>query len=749
MIALFFNGPENAMRYTPTFLLLLPTLGAIHLAHAEQTSTDDVLELEPVTVSVRGFDEDNLQTPFMVTTISADEVDNGKLNTLEDALRSDPSSGIHNGGNVAYSSLWMRGSGSLSITSLDDNSVDFRVDGVSNGKTGLIRNLIDVEKIEIAKGPQGTLLGSKSEAGVYALKTYDPMDYFDARLGLGVGNKGQREASFMINAPLFDNVALRLAGVVGQKDSDMIKKENGEPLNTNEKQGIQAKLGWHDDAYQHRVVLGVYYDRQTDHVPVVQRDFSNFEVTTFNMKHNSENIAKGVTLNVQSELGFADLSAITGLHVYTGDIARPFMAPEVLPLTYQRFGIPAAMQPTLNAIFAKEENNRQRLLDDYQQISQELTLASKADSDIKWLTGIYLEARERTLKNDAKIELSELPASNQVKQLLTATAGNGDLKKTAKTSSQAIFGELTYPILERLDAIVGARISHDRLDHSEHWVGNKNNPYTAAGEKQATFTDSETAYTGRVGLSFAIQPTWRIYALQSRGHKFGAVDDYNTNIFYNNPITPYKSTTIDASELGTKIESDDGNAYLRMALYHNTMHDARVKIGGLPPAYETKSANVDAKSYGLDLDARLRVFDHWTLGSGLALMKTEVTRAPAQAVAQKITKVGYDMPQSPEVSAYVDIQYNHGISFLSDGQWFAGINQRYVGSRFAEANNLQTLDEYSLLSARLGVANQHHSLSVWGKNLADTNYLNIGVNPGNVGIRGPSRSFGVQYGYQW
>lgn len=699
-----------------------------------------------VTVSARGVAEDWLDTPFVVDTIYADKVENAHLKNAEDILRSEPSGSIHNGGNVAYSSLWMRGTGSLSITNLDDNSVDFRVDGISNGKTGLVRNLIDIEQVEIAKGPQGTLLGSDAEAGSISIKTVDPEDAFDARLGLAVGNLHQKGFNAMLNVPLNQNIAFRIAGMSAAQDNYLIKKEDQKPLNTQKNQGIQAKLGWHDDAKQNEVVLGVYHDAQTNHVPLLQKDFSHYRVASFDLPHASENTADGVTLNIKSDVHFAQLSSVTAYHKYKGEIARPYLPPEMLPLQYQMLKIPAAMQPTLNGIFARNINNRQRLHDDYKQLSQELRLASHDDSQIKWVTGVYFENKKRHFHNDAKLSLNELPNANPIKKILTTTAGNGDLHKNSNSSAQALFGEITYPVFNQLALIAGARLSHEKLTHDVRWIGNSNNAL-ATTIKTDSQTLSDTTLTGRVGLNYQLTPNWRLYGLQSRGHKMGGFGDYETNVVYGQPLAPYQATVINASEIGSKFQSDDARFKMGMAIYQNTMKNDHISLGGLPPVYKTESANVDSRSRGLEMNVDWQTTEQFKLYADATLLNTKITHVPQAVVARKIAKEGNQMPQVPKVSASIGIERRGRVAFLPQGEWFSDVNYRYVGSRYAQADNVQNLDAYHLLNAKIGVNNDHHALSIWGQNLTDKKYLYIGVQPGNVGTLAPGRTFGMGYAY--
>lgn len=745
-------------------IYLVPFIGLMATgAWAEETTNGNNLvdikpsvTLDPIIVTARGVAEDQLETPFAVNTITTQDIEDEQHITMEDALRSQPSVDIHNGGNTSYSMLWMRGTGSLSLTSLDDNSVDIRVDGISHGKTGLARNLIDIEQIEVAKGPQGTLLGSSAEAGSIVVKTRDPVDYLEGKVGVGVGSHHQKYAEAVLNLPITDNVSMRVAGMKQQRDNVIIRKEDGKPLNQKDNQGVQAKLRWHDDADENNVVLALYQDKQTNNVPVLQNNFETFEVQTFDLPHESDSTAEGVILLVESDIGFANLDSQTSYHTYEGDILRPFLPPEMLPLQYGMFRIPAADQPIYNDIFSNEQSNRQHLIEELKQVSQELKLVSKPESDVKWVAGMYLAHKDRKWINDGKVSLEGLP-NGFYKNYLGSSTYNGDTNKTFDTTTKALFGEITYPATNSLDVIAGIRVANEKQVHHASWQGNSNNSLGTTVKSDSKTLD-ETATTGRLGASLAITPNWRLYALQSRGHKFGGFADYDTNVAYGNPVAFYKPTKIDASEVGTKYRSADNRLNLNLALYQNTMTDDHMTVLGAPPEYKSQTTNVDSRSRGIEVSADWHMTDNWQINTELAYTDAVVTDdsnvpAPGRPGTLPLTAEGNRMPQVPKFSGSVGVRYSNdlpaGLPLFNNAQWFVATDYRYVGKRFAQAYNGIELEEYGLVDASIGLSSADHEVSIWGKNLTDEKYKTVAIYPMNVGILGPDRSYGIKYSYYY
>ncbi|PID65994.1 MAG: hypothetical protein CR975_04990 [Gammaproteobacteria bacterium] len=694
------------------------------------TNNSDVSDLGTITVTARGISEDSLRTPFAIKIIDGSTIADKKLTNARDLLRTQAANNIHEGGNVVTSTLWMRGIGSLMMTSLDDNSVDFRIDGISNGKTGLARNLLDVERVEIAKGPQGTLMGSGAEAGSFNIKTIDPEDEFDIHAGVGVGNHNLKEINAMVNVPMDNNIALRVAAMSQSKDNDFIKREDGRPLTKKEKKGIQLKLGWHDDADNNSAVLGLYHDNTTGNVPVLQKEFDHYKVATANLPHSADDTAKGINLTVKSDVGFADFTSITGYHHFDGQFVRPGILPETM------FGaFPEPVAPTLIAVFSDPKNNTMNTLNSHKQLSQEFRLASQEDADIKWVSGLYFAKKKRQMHVDSKIA---------VPTPFNGTFYNGDTDKSWEKSGQAIFGEVTVPAVDKLEVIAGARVAHEKLDYKVNWSPNTTHSQFANGAKSDHLILSDTAVTGRLGLSYAITPEASIYALQSRGYKFGDFDDFDGNIAIASTSQQYKPSVINASEIGVKVRSANQRLTLGVAAYQNRIKDDRIRLTDM--RFSTTVGNADTVARGLELSGDWQISDMAKIYGEVAFAKTKVTKVSADHLS--VTQVGNEKPQAPRVSGSIGITLGDEIDIIKDGNWFADVNYRYVGSRYAQPDNKQKLGNYGIINASVGIANDHHRLMLWGNNLTNEKYLESGVKNG-IGVLGAERSFGLQYSYQF
>ena len=139
---------------------ILPTVAILAVLGAAQAqeAAGNAVELDPIIVRVRGISENSVAVPLSVQTIDGDRLSRRQIHTAEDSIRHTPGIEVISSGSPSNSFMWVRGTGSLSHASMDDNSVGLRFDGASQGIFGLSRNLFDIEGIEIGKGPQGYAL---------------------------------------------------------------------------------------------------------------------------------------------------------------------------------------------------------------------------------------------------------------------------------------------------------------------------------------------------------------------------------------------------------------------------------------------------------------------------------------------------------------------------------------------------------------------------------------------------------------
>ncbi|SUA54758.1 TonB-dependent receptor Fiu [Oligella ureolytica] len=508
---LYFRKFEGLLQRSRIIYALLGAFfySSVTLAQDVEDSESEVFELDSFIVYSRGIEESRLDTPFAIDVIGSEVIERRGMNNVLQALSTVPSLNIHDGNNASTTAIWIRGVGSLTNTSMDDNSVDVVIDGVSNGKTGLTRPLLDVERIEIAKGPQGTLFGSKSEAGNVIVKTYDPHNEFEGRVGVKTGNLGLWGLNSMLNVPLSDQWSFRIAGQVERFEDYVRDSDTSRPLNDKTNDAVQAKLRWNDND-RNDAVLTVYYDKRKNFLPLILSEPFSYHTKTGGLNHSAYRENSGVSLRYTHDFDFGRLESTTAYHYHEANVNRPLRPLDMLGVFYDALNAAPALRPLLDSYYQDGVNNRQNIDEKVNQFTQEFKLSGETEGGLKWVTGAFFEKRKRDFTYDAvrgvymNTPMGPFPVGND--------SFNAVIERDIDYQTEAVFGELTIPLTDSLNFIVGGRYSHEELDYQGTWQSNPDIPTPSYTEKHKI---SENFVSGRVGFNFKMTPEWRLYVLQS------------------------------------------------------------------------------------------------------------------------------------------------------------------------------------------------------------------------------------------
>jgi iron complex outermembrane receptor protein len=537
-----------------------------------------------------------------------------------------------------------------------DSPIGIYADGVYTGKTGgalLLFN--DVQRIEVLKGPQGTLFGRNSAAGAISVVSNEPRDYWAAAATARFGNYGQQYYEAMLNAPLGQDLAARISYVGNHSTGWLQDSATGERYNRNDDWGVRAQLRWNAPADTHvrliweheelgqpaRPAIGIVAlppspglppfppDPSTWidplHAPVLNDVINGRESRTFD----------GGTLRIEHAFALGDFTSISGYRHFN---------------TYNRED--------------QDGTNRQYLYFDDANIeqntswSQEFTLANKS-ALADWVVGAnyyYDDANQTSQLNfftdslDTVFNNTGLAPGGLYGPISQATGVNllglpwqENMFNHGSYRAAAVFGDVIWHIAPRWNLTTGVRFTHDAKDFS--WY----NPPRTATELDAalaqlypggmpvvpvlpplqTFqqnlvfnTPVSTAAplrvsnrwddtSPRVVLDYKPAPDVMLYGSVTKGYQAGG---YNALA----PGAKYEPETVRNYELGVKSELADHrlllNASVYYYLYSNLQNLSLITNGSTIPQYQVTVSDVHAK--GFETEAR------WQATSGLRLYTT-------------------------------------------------------------------------------------------------------------------------------
>jgi iron complex outermembrane recepter protein len=669
----------SRMAAVPAMLLVLPlSLPAQGVVEPDVAGAETgVNELETVTVTARRGEERAKDIPFSISVVEGEEIEAQRLLDVEEVLRATPGVEVNSSGDPQFANVRIRGVGSLFQTTEDDASVVLNVDGVSMSARRLGLATLDVERVEVLKGPQGTLYGANSEAGAINITTRRPTPYLEGHFRGEYGEEGQHLLEAVVSGPLSRSVSGRLAIRNTGAEHWVDNRNTGDPLSDPKGLTFRGSLLW--DGGPTSVLLIGERDHSTENVSLfVLRPYGDDPAQDYTpgVFDDNENTLERYSLQIDHDLSFARITSVTaathsdfvGVKGYDGDLMEAL------------FGF--------RSEYLREDASDERVL------SQELRLTSLPGARTFWVAGLYLSDKDRAF---------------DTRDFVTGNSEDRDMT----IENYAAFGEVTYPLTDALDLTAGARYTIDRRTYEADY-------FTAFGVVPDARDIDDDYATGRLALSYALTPETNVYGIYSRGYKPAGFNDFAIQPA---DTAPYEPARVNAFEIGFKSESADGRLRLNGALFYNQVTDDHL-LGFDNRTFATRIINVDTESVGAELEGTWILDNGLALSGGLSYIDATIT-SDALGVYGGDVESGNRVPDVPRFGGNLSLSYTRslpGFFGLDAPALDARIDYRYVGERPANAQNSFDLDAYNKVDLRLGLRNGPFEIYAWADNLLDEQY---------------------------
>lgn len=681
------------------------SLGMVLLqGHARAAdTTDSTQELEQVVVRARLADEAIREVPFSLSVVSGNELEERRLLSVEEALWYVPGVEMNsNGGDSWNANVRIRGVGALQKVSGEDTSVGLTIDGVPMLVNNISSQAFDLERVEVLKGPQGTLLGNNSEAGAINIITAKPTRHFEGYVRSEIGTDKQRMGEGAISGALSETLSVRLAVRGTASDHWVNDYQTAAPISKPRDTGVRGTLLWQPWALT-QVTLTAQHDSLRNHPNIYAlRPFGQQPAMDRGHKpwtDDSRTVDRiGATL--EHDLGFAQLTAITGYsNADTWMMNIPYEG-----ATYRYL---VGMVPEDGGHFVM--HNREKSL------SQEVRLSSKSGERIFWVAGVNWLKRERHVDNPFGSFDYFYPTSTM----------NADTWRYIESTSRAIFGEMTLPVAERLKLTAGLRHTWDRKHYTATWQAVPGTEHTIRhAQDNDSLRDNYT--TGRVGLTWQADTQTNVYSIASRGYKSAGYNDSGTNITAGGKDAPYGAARVNSLELGIKHESADGRLGLNAAVFQsNSKGDHLLFFDTV--TFAMYAENLDTRSRGMEFSGFWKPSKALTLNAALTYTDAKITDVPVTSTSG--ATAGNRVPDSPKWSGSIGLQHRQPLpSFLG---WPSPVLQssvhlRFTSHRAGDPQGNFTLPGYHQIDLRSGISTGSTELYFWVKNLSDKRYEQYG-----------------------
>jgi iron complex outermembrane recepter protein len=653
--------------------------------------------------------------------------------------------------------LFMRGVGSNETQITQDPSVGVYVNGIYIARSaGLSMDLADLERVEVLRGPQGTLYGRNATGGAVNLITAKPTGEFSLKQDVSMGSRNFWRSKTQVNLPAVANVSTKIAYLQSETDGLVDNDGAGHDFGEDAKKGLLVALRW---TPAETVTIDYTFDRAwLDYSANYYQATAGTQATTGDgygsLAPNLGFLGGPSDVEVPLErhrVGSASLqnefkggnSDIEGHSLVAewdldGIVLKSFTGyRELHESNYQDF--------SANPTFTFFQNDPVNV--DQHQFSQEFQAVGDAfDNKLRYVGGIYYFRESGSEFETDRADVMFTP---------TPVFGDGlvitERKTSATNSAAAIYGQGTYAITDALDLTLGARYTRDKRE----------------AEKEDIFfpavaSDSQTYSQFNPGaiVEYALDEDINLYGKVVTGYKSGgynlragSVEDFERG-FGKEKLTSY--------ELGTKTQWLDNRVQLNVAIFRSDYEDIQVDIPVLNNPQLTNTFNAgEAEIDGAELELTVVPLEGLVLNATYGYLDADFTKVVDPQTGTDITDI-YVLPNAPENTYAFDVEYT--LPRFAFGVVTASANYSWQDDLYTQGNAVvargATIDSYGLLGARITLSEiplgpSTLKASVWGRNLENKEWVmdSIGSFRGFIADRlaayGEPRTLGVDLSVQF
>ena len=740
-------------------------------AEAAATAPGDII------VTAQKRSERLQDVPLAVTVVGGDLLASQGRSSIEGAQYLVPALNFLKSGTTLNQSIFLRGVGTATFSIAGEPSVSTVVDGVVFSRAGeAFSDLVDIDRLEVLRGPQGTLFGKNASAGVINIVSRQPTRDFAGYVEAGYYSRAEYRGRAVVNIPIGDMVRTRFTGFYDNYDGNIINQARGNRhVNGFEHYGGRAQLVADFSPNVTLTLIGDYHRNNDDccaeviatGTPVVTNGaLTGF--TTTNLAFSALPTPQGdktrrvnqdlITATRETGYGFSGqldiaggpLGTVTSITAYRNWKNTEIRDGDWLDRAYIGFNQLHDNGPQTGNTF-----------------SQELRLTSPGHQLVDYVIGAYYSRAfsERVFTRNDQVCTSAVtpapttltPCSSALANPSTFPSGTADFGSTFK--NLAVFGQATLNISSRFRLIGGLRYTNDELSvfhkrvatglalngagqptaapgiqpNFDQGVFDRYNALLASGSTVAAALAAaplgsngipfstkthNTNWSGKGGFQFDIVPQSTFYATYSRGYKGPAY-----NVFFNltatgtNTISP---ETSDAYEAGLKNTLFGGTLVLNLAgfyaKYHNFQANNPDLVAGVVVTRFTNAGEVSTR--GGELDVIWRPLADLSISGGAAYTEARVDNffAAPGAAASAIIPAGTPLGFAPKFKANGSVDYRYRSGGAID--FFGGVQGSYQSSELAlfapdpVQRQLGTIHGYGLVNLSAGIVTADDRLRI-------------------------------------
>lgn len=715
-------------------------IGHAPLADAEEQSRQADF-IEEIIVTARLRSESLLEVPVSVNAFSRQDIEDAAIRRPNDYLSLVPNVTLVEAQNAGTTFLTIRG-----ITQVRNNEppVAVAVDGMLQTSPNQFNQaLLDLQQIEVLKGPQGALYGRNAIGGAINITTRAPSDELEGRFMLGTGNGEHREAQVSLSGPLSAGRAwFRVNGYYLDRDGYLPNRNIGGHVDHIQDKSLQVRLDWLvNDAlsadlrlYASNTEGGALnynwqafdYDLDTFTFAAPDADNADLIYEQNNRGMNDRDILEAaLKLDYTMPWGsFTSISSINRIEEWYGSDQAPYSE----SLTQYPFGPGNPFDGIAQQYW------------DVEALSQEVRLSSPDNQPLRWLLGAYYVATDRFISTPVVddtgvgiVRIERRPTRTGQPATFSFLADNNE------NMAWAVFAQFNYDMTTRLEASLALRYDEDERVQTT-------SPYHTGGRpndrRDATFDKLQPKAT----LRYQVAPDAHVFGSYSEGFRSGQFNQTGTaasaigagveGVF---DVVGQEETR--AFELGFKSQLVEGRVNLNLALFSTEVEGQQYFLFFAPTSSQVLAGIDQVELLGGEVELMATIQGGWEFYAAYALTDSEIQKYSVNADFE-----GNKAPYVPENTINLGFQYRGPLT--KDLDIFVRADYEQRGKQYWDPDNSSARSAVNLINIRAGVENDRWSLKAWSKNLSNERYLAEYVSGGFVELA-PPRAYGVELAYNF
>ena len=685
------------------------------------------LAIEEITVTAQKRAESVQDVPVAVTAYNSEMLENQGIQSFSDLTKMAPSLTIQDAANKNEAPISLRGIGTYSFSIGTEPSVLVIVDDVPIARSGgAFTNLVDIERVEVLRGPQSTLFGKNASAGVINIVTKSPGNELEGSVELLATDDEEMRLSAALSGPLSDTVGLRVSGYYGDRDG-YIDNIGNSPVSTefnnSEVYGARAKLVADLSDRVYATFIAEYNEVSEDCCAAPYR-FVTPGASFFGIPDTA--FAAGITPSEENR---------------TVRVNGPFVSDSTDWLASAKFDIEFG-DHTFSSITGYREWEYDWLLDvdntddpnivinqggPYvtELLTQEFRLTSPGSETFEYVAGLFYGETN----NDRRFSRGPIALS--------------DWFGTADSKSISAFGQATWGLSDNWSLITGLRVQNEEISTTfDDFQAGRSCSAGCAG------SDDETSTTGRLSLQYFANDDLMWFGGYSRGYK-GQTYDVTSSFTQATADNPVRAEESDSFEFGVKSTLLGGRLQLNATAFYSDYTDfqAQSLVADPSGALVFQLNNVgELETQGLEIDAIALFSENFQATIGLALIDATIKDFqgadcyPFQTAAEGCVPVDPNDPNSPDAQdlSGKDLANSPDLKFNIAGDWtipldslpFDGfVNFSYQWQDDVNFDLLQNpatvQDSYGIFNLSLGINDPdlRYRVTLFMNNVTDEKYV--------------------------